>query len=206
MNGTDRTAVRERTERPVWAGYAAAVWALLFGARAVYWGLGGTVGLGTLSPGLQQAAEAGDPEVFAALWAVAALLAAGTLFALVLCRPEPALPRALPLIGGRAVPRPVLLPPAWGAGTLLAVHGGNYVGFLVTAGERTPEVLWYALLWGPWFLLGGVLFMAAGWSHLRRASNRRLAAAASAAGVAGGILAALGPHIVRLVVGETAGP
>ena len=34
-------------------------------------------------------------------------------------------------------------------------------------------VRWYTFLWGPWFVLGGVLFMAAGWAHLRGLADRR---------------------------------
>jgi hypothetical protein len=49
-----------------WAGYAAAGWALAFAVRGVYWALGGTVGLGTLSPGIQQAAVARDRALLAA--------------------------------------------------------------------------------------------------------------------------------------------
>jgi hypothetical protein len=49
-----------------WAGYAAAGWALVFAVRGVYWALGGTVGLGTLSPGIQQAAVARDRALLAA--------------------------------------------------------------------------------------------------------------------------------------------
>jgi predicted lysophospholipase L1 biosynthesis ABC-type transport system permease subunit len=46
--------------------YAAAGWALVFAGRGVYWALGGTVGLGTLSPGIQQAAVARDRALLAA--------------------------------------------------------------------------------------------------------------------------------------------
>jgi hypothetical protein len=48
------------------AGYAAAGWALVFAVRGIYWALGGTVGLGTLSPGIQQAAVARDRALLAA--------------------------------------------------------------------------------------------------------------------------------------------
>jgi hypothetical protein len=96
-----------------------------------------------------------------------------------------------------------LLIPAWGAGALLAGHGALFVGvgLLAAAGviEPTAEVRWYALFWGPWFLLGGLLFMAAGRSYLRRSPDRRLGAAASALGALGGLLAAAAPFIVSAI-------
>jgi hypothetical protein len=49
-----------------WAGCAAAGWALVFVVRGVYRALGGTVGLGTVSPGIQQAAVARDRALLAA--------------------------------------------------------------------------------------------------------------------------------------------
>jgi hypothetical protein len=62
MTGSRRQAVAAvapvRWRPSGWAGYAAAGWALVFAVRGVYWALGGTVGLGTLSPGIQQAALA----------------------------------------------------------------------------------------------------------------------------------------------------
>jgi predicted lysophospholipase L1 biosynthesis ABC-type transport system permease subunit len=70
MTGSRRqaaAAVAPARWRPSgWAGYAAAGWALVFAVRGVYWALGGTVGLGTLSPGIQQAAVARDRALLAA--------------------------------------------------------------------------------------------------------------------------------------------
>ena len=56
--------------------YAAAGWALVFAVPGVSWALGGTVGLGTLSPGIQKAAVARDRALLAAR-DVAILKAAG---------------------------------------------------------------------------------------------------------------------------------
>jgi hypothetical protein len=70
MTGSRRQAVAAvapvRWRPSGWAGYAAAGWALVFAVRGVYWALGGTVGLGTLSPGIQQAAVARDRALLAA--------------------------------------------------------------------------------------------------------------------------------------------
>jgi hypothetical protein len=119
-----------------WAGYAAAGWALVFAVRGVYWALGGTAGLGTLSRGIQQAAAARDRSLLAALWVTVLLEVAGALLALALVRPGPRAPRWLPLLGGRRVPGWLLLAPAWGAGTLLAGHGVLFVSPGVLAALR----------------------------------------------------------------------
>jgi hypothetical protein len=195
------------TTRPwasVWAGYAAAGWALLFALRGVYWALGGEVGLGTLSRGIQQAAAERDPWLFAALWISVALEVVAAGLALALVRPwERTFPRWLPFLGKQKVPGWLLLTPAWGAGTLLAGHGGIFVSFGVLAAsgviEPTSEVLWYSLFWGPWFMTGGILFMLAGRAYLRRLSDRRAGMTASVLGALGGLGAAGAPFIVSAI-------
>lgn len=188
-----------------WAAYAAAGWAIVFAVRGAYWALGGEVGLGTLSSGIQQAAGAGDPSLFAALWASIALelLVAG--LALALVRPwGRTFARWLPAIGGRPVPHWLLLTPAWGAGAVLAGHGGLFIAFgVIAAGNPeglTSEVLWYSLFWGPWFLLGGILFMAAGAAYLRTLTEcRRGGVAASVLGALGG-MGVTGAQVVMVLV------
>lgn len=199
---TRRTVGRPRSS--VWVGYAAAGWALAFAVRGVYWALGGTVGLGTLSDGIRQAAADRDPDLFAALWATVALEIVAAGLALALVRPwGRRLPRRLPLVGGKAVPGWVLLILAWGAGTVLAGHGGLFVGFglLAASGvvEPTVDVRWYALFWGPWFLLGGLLFMAAGRAYLGTLPDRRLGLRASLLGALGGLVATGAPYIVSAI-------
>jgi hypothetical protein len=53
---------------------------------------------------------------------------------------------------------------------LLLFHGGDFVvqgalalgGFVdVPASAPWAAIRWYTFLWGPWFLLGGLLFCAA---------------------------------------------
>ena len=103
-------------------------------------GVGGSVGLGTLSPEIQQAADEGDPTLFAALWITDAL----ELFLRV----------------------------------------------------RRGRAYWYVRFWGPWFLLGGLLFMTAGWAYMRNSSNRRIAVGASVLGGLGGLAAVAAPLVV----------
>ncbi|MDQ3766008.1 MAG: DUF3995 domain-containing protein [Actinomycetota bacterium] len=198
---------RKLMSRPwskVQAGHAAAGWAFVFAIRGVYWALGGTAGLGTLSPEIQRAATDRDPFLFAALWITVALELFGVVLALALVRPPAeSLPHRLPLLAGNKVPGWMLLASAWGAGTLLAGHGGLFVGFGLLGssgpGARTSVTLWYSLFWGPWFLLGGILFMAAGWSYLRRSSDRRGAVTASVLGALGGLAAAGAPVIASAI-------
>jgi hypothetical protein len=152
------------------------------------------VGLGTLSPGIQRAAANHDPGIFAALWTSVALELFAAALALALVRPW-----------GRAIPGWLLLLPTWGAGTLLAGHGGLFVGFgaLAATGAYalTPEVRWYSLFWGPWFVLGGVLFMAAGLAYLRGSPDRRVGTVASALGALGGLAVTAAPFVLSALAG-----
>lgn len=54
----------------------------------VYWALGGTLGLGTLSPSIQRAAADHDPSLFAALWITVAIELGGVVLALALAMPR----------------------------------------------------------------------------------------------------------------------
>ena len=120
----------------------------------------------------------------AALW-ISALLKVGSGFvALALIRPW-----------GRRIPRPILLLLAWGAGTLLFVHGGLFfgVGILALSGAirvSTPATVlhWYTFLWGPWWLLGGSLFLGAAWSAVRRSPDWRVSLVFSGLGVVGALV------------------
>lgn len=187
--------------RSAWAAYAAAAWALLFALRGAYWALGGTVGLGTLSRGIREAAADRDPWLFAALWISVVLEIVAAAIALALVRPRRRIvPRRLPVVGGRSVPAWALLLLASGAGTVLAGHGALFVGFGAAAaiggGPWTAELRWYTLFWGPWFVLGGGLFLAAAWAALRRSPDRRVGTAAGAVGVLGGLAATAMPFAV----------
>lgn len=199
-----KTMATARSWSSVWAGYAAAGWAVVFAVRGVYWGLGGTVGLGTLSRGIQEGHANRDPALFAALWITVALEVLAAMLALALTgRWGQTFPHRFPFVGGKKVPGWLLLTPAWGAGTLLVGHGALFVsvGLLAASGviEPTSEIRWYALVWGPWFMLGGILFTAAGWSYLRRSSDRRTGVAASILGAIGGLAAAGAPFIVSAI-------
>ena len=187
-------APRQPSRLAVWTAYAAAGWAGLFAVLSVYWALGGTAGAETVSPAIVRLARAHDPLTLAALWIAALIKVASAVIAL-----------ALVQRWGRRIPPALLLLLAWGAGTLLAVHGALYllVGMLAASGAihvgTPPAVLrWYTVLWGPWWLLGGLLFLSAGVSYLRRAPDRRRS-------LAFGALGALGALILLALSGGTIG-
>ena len=168
-------------------GYASAAWSGLFAVRGVYWALGGTVGLSTLAPTIQDAAVEGDPLLYALLWTTVALEIVGVLLGLALARGR------VPALRGRDLTDWLLLP-AFGAAAMLAGHGALFIVWGLTSkpSEQVPAdtLAWYGRFWGPWFLLGGLLFLAPAVVHLRRRRGRRAAALASALGAAGGLLVA----------------
>jgi hypothetical protein len=168
----------------VWVAYGACGWAFLFAALSFYWALGGTAGADTISPEIAQLARAHVPWFIAVLWITAILKVFSGFVALALIQPW-----------GRMVPSWILLILAWGAGTLLFVHGGLFfaVGVLALSGAisvRTPETVlrWDTFLWGPWWLIGGLLFLLAAWIYVRRLPNRRASLVFSALGVFGALV------------------
>ncbi len=155
----DGSALRE-----TWAAYAAGGWAFLFAAPSFHWAAGGTLGTGTLGPGI--AAIARDPWFVAVVWATGVAKVLAGLLALSLVRPW-----------GRRIPRWALLAGAWGGGVLLVLHGADFVaqgalalgGFVdVPASVPPAAIRWSTFLWGPWFLLGGLLFCIAAWKAPKR--------------------------------------
>ncbi|MFC0431720.1 DUF3995 domain-containing protein [Kutzneria buriramensis] len=122
-------------------GKLAACWCALFGALHVYWALGGGIGLAaSAGPDL----AAGRPLLFVlfGLWGVAVLLAAGAAF----CLLRHPWQRVGQFVGAILVARAVLV-------EITLLTGIADVG----ADER----FWSLVLWNPWFLLGGVLWLLA---------------------------------------------
>jgi hypothetical protein len=184
QNELTTAAPNQLSRWAVGVAYAAAGWAFLFAALSFYWALGGTAGAETVSPEIAQLARAHVPWVLAALWIAAILKVVSGLVALALIQPW-----------GSRVPRWILLLLAWGAGTLLFVHGGLFfvVGVLALSGTirvstPTPVLHWYTFLWGPWWLLGGLLFLLAAWSYVRRSAHGRVDLVFGALGVFGALV------------------
>jgi hypothetical protein len=145
-----------------WAAYAACAWVCVFAAMSFYWAAGGSLGADTIGGSIQRLGQARDPGFVALLWGIGVVKALGGLLALALVRPW-----------GRAVPRRLLLIAAWAAGLGMAAYGalqllvtGGAValmlaGILSTDGVNWAAIRWHVLLWDPWWLLGGVLFIMA---------------------------------------------
>jgi hypothetical protein len=188
-----------RSRRASWAGYGAAAWGFLFALPSFYWGLGGTVGATTtISPSLVELVENRVTWFLVTLWVTGALKVVGGVLGLALVRPG----------WGTGMNR-LLQFAAWGAGVLLLWHGGLFVvsGLLAQSGdariaEETLQVLrWYTYLWGPWFMAGGLLFIAAARIHLRGMPDPYARRSAVIAGAIGGI-GALGLSVAMMVMGS----
>ncbi len=155
-----------RSRPTLWAGYAACAWAFMFAATSAYWAAGGTQGLDAVSPEIMSLSK--DSWFAPLLWGVVMAKVLLGLLALAFVRGW-----------GRPAPGWMLLAAAWGAGSLMVLHGGSnlLVRGLMAAGVMTTPpsmhsttAFWYLVLWDPWFLLGGMLFCVAAWNY-RRASR-----------------------------------
>jgi hypothetical protein len=157
---TDPTGhMRLRGSSHVWAGRAACAWAAAFALMSLYWAAGGQIGGKTLGVEIQRLGRERDPSLVAELWAAVALKAVIAGLAL-----------ALVQRWGRSLPHRLLVALAGttGAGvTLYAV--GNLVqhALMATGAITTPEALgtyalrWHMMFWDPFWLVGGLLFLAA---------------------------------------------
>ncbi len=159
---SERTTSPARTQSTDWAAYAACAWALIFAAVSFYWAAGGTVGADTVGGVITRL-----PGIVALLWVTAALKVLGGLLALALVRPW-----------GRVLPRWLLLTLSWAGGVgliaygaiPLVVNGLMVAGVLHVPGPVDWTVMrWHVFLWDPWWLLGGLLFVAAAWSYQHQA-------------------------------------
>jgi Protein of unknown function (DUF3995) len=148
---------------PVWAGYMASAWMIVFAAMSFYWALGGTAGIDTVSLGQE---VGGESWFITVLWLTGILKIGGGVLAL-----------ALVQSWGQQLPRRLVLIVAWGVSGLLVFHGSDLIiqGALTENGfiELPAPVVWTAahwqtFLWGPWWLVGGIVFCVATWNYQRR--------------------------------------
>jgi len=132
-------------------------WCMIFAAISVYWLLGGTVGLHTLADTIQASAEANDRSFVLTTWVTVVLKVLGGLLAMAMILPW-----------GRRGPRRLLRILLAGAGVLLTLYGvAGFVekALMVSGVIDIPEGMgagparWYLVLWEPWWILGGVLFL-----------------------------------------------
>jgi hypothetical protein len=148
---------------------AACTWAFLFAALSFFWAAGGRTGLQPLEQ---------PPASSQMVWLVADLgagilkIGAG-LLALALVR-----------TGGHGRIHRMLLVAAWIGGVGLCLYGGLglvsdvlHVAGIINDPATRKWFFWYLVLWDPWFVLGGVLFVATAWFTHR--SDAEVAAAHS---------------------------
>jgi hypothetical protein len=107
-----------------------------------------------------------------ALWAIGIVKALGGLLALALVRPWE-----------RFLPNWALVTLAGGGGILMVLYsGGSWVQSLlmvsgvirIPSGLGHTAAVWHAVLWDPWWLLGGMLFIIAAWNHARRSRDQAM--------------------------------
>lgn len=153
------------------SAYAAALWAFAFAALSFYWALGGSWLLATQSEQILALSE--ERWFIAVVWLTGLLKAAAGLVALSLVQGwGDAFPFGLRRFGAGAIGVFLLL---YG-GANLTVRALMALGFLATpASMATPQATWHLVLWDPFFVLGGVLFLLcalfAGGSHLGHAGT-----------------------------------
>jgi hypothetical protein len=150
---------------------------VLYALVSIYWGLGGTWLIDTVGGSLERAGRARSAGVLAAVWGAAVLKLIAAVLPLVALSPRAASASRTP--GGRAL--------SWLAGVILTTYGFvlTAVGLLVQAGAIHESanadhraLAWHAYLWDPWFLVWGMLILAAmRWSR-PPARDRGLATAA----------------------------
>jgi Protein of unknown function (DUF3995) len=142
-----------------WAGYAAFAWAAVFALMSLYWAVGGLVGGETLGVEIDRLARERDGSFVASLWVAFALKAVAAALAL-----------ALVLPWDRRLPWRPLLVLGWATGVGITVYAvANLVqhALMATDAISTPDSLgtsavrWHLGLWDPFWLIGGLLFLAA---------------------------------------------
>jgi hypothetical protein len=144
-----------RSQWAAWAAYAACGWAFLFATLSFFWAAGGRTGLHPLE------LEVAPSNV---VWIVINL-GAGILKVVI-----GLLALALVQPWARIVPRKLLRASAWVLGVGMSLYGGLglvsdvlHVTGLIGDPANAKWFFWYLVLWDPWWVLGGVLYIAVAW-------------------------------------------
>ena len=136
---------------------AAAAWAFAFAATSFYWALGGTVGLETVGPALTALAR--EPWfVLVGLWGAGVVKLAGGVIALRLAarggHPFDRWLARFAAVGG-------VLAFLYGLASLVQ-HMLMLLGVIgIPAGAGVLAVRWHVVMWDPFWMLGGALFVLA---------------------------------------------
>lgn len=158
----ERTASTKQLQRAQWAAYAACGWAFLFAALSFFWAAGGRTGLHPLEQ---------DATSNAFFW-IAINLVAGILKVIMGLL-------ALALVRWQAQRRyrKFLLGTVWFLGVGMCLYGGLglisdvlHVTGIINDPGSWKWFFWYLVLWDPWWVLGGVLYVATAWFVRNRKS------------------------------------
>lgn len=158
MKGFSKGERASSTTQGWWAegtAYAACGWAFLFAALSFFWAAGGRTGLHPLE---QQAASNN------LVW-IAISLSAGVLKAL-----AGLMAVAIVRSWGPRRYRKLLVAAAWVLGVGMFLYGSLglvsdvlHVTGVIYDPANWKWFFWYLVLWDPWWVLGGVLFVATAW-------------------------------------------
>jgi len=143
---------------------AAVAWCFVFAVAHIFWALGGSAGLAS-SAGADLAARRPAAFVILGLWGVAGLLlgAAVAIVAVATGRFGSRGVWAIGIVGSGLLVRGVALE------VVLATDTGG-----IRAAVGPLETRWSLLLWNPWFVLGGALFIGTGVLLLERVRTAKL--------------------------------
>lgn len=156
--------VNRYTSAPVkWLTGAAALWAFAFAAISAYWALGGHLGRSSLGEAVHTYSS--DPNFIWFVWGTVLLKLLAVVVALALRYGFVGRLNSLVLFAGFTAGGICLL---YG-GANLAVRAAMALGFMHTpASMYEPAAFWHLVLWDPWWVLGGVLFLASSISTLKQ--------------------------------------
>lgn len=162
------SSVSTRPSRGARAAWAALVVGLAYAAVSAYWAAGGTWLLDTVGGVFEHLAHSSSPVVLIGSWLVVLVKVVAAALPIVVVR------ELVPTSACRAA-RGL----AWTAGAVLVAYGSvlTMSGLVIQAGVLQPgahadgrALAWHAFLWDPWFLIWGLLVVAALYSP---AANRR---------------------------------
>lgn len=154
------------------AGAGAAIWSAAFGLLSLYWAIGGHLGLNQLSVAIQERVAHPDTSFTPILWLSVVAKALACLFGIALM---------VGVVG--ILPRWLMLVAGWAGSVGLALYGlGDIMqAALVIAGamdapasQGREAAPWYLWLWGPIWLVGGVLYLAAVYAYQRPTDKRHI--------------------------------
>lgn len=145
--------------------YTGIGWTMLFAAMSFYWAAGGMIGVESLGGAIYEKALERDPGFVPVVWATGFIkLAGAVLLLLLLLRHE-----------RHAVIRRLSARICTLAGILMFLYGlGNFIT-VALAGLNVLDfdlsdyaVKWRLIFWEPFWMVGGLLYFAAGRGNLRK--------------------------------------